>query len=118
MSGRYLFAGFLFISIITNAQIDSKKLDSLRRSIDSSIQSHRNYNDSFNQQLESMMKAARDSSLREAMEHSSRSTADLAEERRAKEKKAFIQRIAIGIGLLAILIIGLLLKRRKHQDPS
>lgn len=97
----------LLLPIVSSAQIDQRKLDSLRKSIDSSAAARRVWQDSFAN--------AQDSAYQEAIEKTVGVQKSAREQRQQKvERKRTIQGILIA--LLIVIVVLFILRHRKKKS--
>lgn len=108
MMRKFLFPVFIFVSLLSVAQTDTIAKDQVQ--VADSILSRK-------QQISDSILHARALEEKERMDASNKRNMDyilhLQKEQKAKQKKAAIIRLVIGILLLALLIIGLR-RRRKN----
>lgn len=104
---QLLLAIFLVFSVTVFAQkkdslsIDTTSLSALNRSIDSSMKS---YTDSINKQM-----------IEQQTQQSIDFFVRMQKERKEKEKKQAIIRIAIGVVFLAVFIVGIRRRRKAKK---
>jgi hypothetical protein len=91
------------------AQIDPRKIDSLKRHIDSSAQAVKTYQDSFKKRQDSIYYAQ----VNRQIEQNMRNSHKYAQELEAQRKRQTYIRIGIGIIFLALLALGLIRQRKK-----
>lgn len=110
---RSLVVPLLLLHLSVWSQIDQKKIDSLSRSIDSSVKAHQSWQDSFTKVQDSIYHVAIG---KETESNSSNSSKDLAGQKRreTKEEQQTLLRIIVGVVLLAVGTI-FLLRRRKTK---
>lgn len=102
----YLLVGLFLFQISSFAQIDPRKLDSLRRSIDSSARSIRMWQDSF--------RGKQDSLYRSGVINGTDSTALLENQVQREEKKITYTIVLIGVVFFIVLILVI----RGRKRPS
>lgn len=105
---RRLLMAFLLVFSITlfgqkkdSLSIDTASLSAINRSIDSSIKS---YTDSINKQM-----------IERQTQQSIDFFVQMQKERKAKEKRDAIIRIAIGLVFLVVFIVGILRRRKAKK---
>jgi uncharacterized membrane protein YcgQ (UPF0703/DUF1980 family) len=107
---KFLLIVFSFLSIYAISQGDRKPQDTLPSSPvynDSVIRSLENRNDS--------LARVRDAEItNEQFLRNTQALIRIQNEHTARQKKGAIVRIAIGVGLLIVLVIGLMRKRKKE----
>lgn len=96
---------FFFLQSLSSAQIDQKKLDSLSTSIDASVKTYQQWQDSFNKVQ-----------MQKSIERSSINTIEFVkqyqEQNRKKEREQSIRYIIIGTALLSLLVIEFVRRRK------
>ena len=97
----------LLFHLTCYSQVDQEKLDSLTRSIDSSKKVLRNWQDSFTKMQDSIYEAR----VSKAERTPEKTTGFIVNKTQHAKRQAATY-IVIGLGLLMLLFIGLLRKRR------
>ena len=92
------------LQLSTKAQIDQHKLDSLRRSIDSSARAHTMWQDSFTKAQDSIYQSAVNNTRLSKQNHLEREV----------QRRRNLQGIFIAL-LLVVVAVLLLLRRRKNN---
>lgn len=116
---------FCLLAFLATAQIDTSSLDSLSRRIDSSTRAYRSHNDSVRRAIDSITNLAlqyNDSITRaQSMAQMDRNMEYFLAERKRQEEKqrraAYI-RIAIGLGFGALLVFGLLRRKKQKKEDE
>jgi hypothetical protein len=98
----------LALQLSTQAQIDQRKLDSLRRSIDSSAKTHKQWQDSFTKVQDSLYQdAINKTDLNKQKELSE-------QQERESQRRKILQGIIIALALVASALLLLLRRRKKN----
>ena len=98
----------LTFHLLSHAQIDQNKLDSLRRSIDSTAHVHKNWQDSFARAQDSVYHTAISKTIRNDKRIGGQ------QENQVKRQR-ILQGILVALAIVVALVIVLLRKRRKKS---
>lgn len=105
---KLLFSLFIFLSFLSVAQTDSTATNQIQVT-DSAMR--------IKQMIRDSLLTARDKAEQERIEASNRRNIEsllyIQKKNKARQKKAAIIRIGIGVGFLIILVIGLRRRRKK-----
>ena len=108
MSRFLLLVSFVLLQSVAfpQSQVDHKKVDSLQQSITRSLSDYQKWQDSFNKaQMQKSMERSQINAIEFAKQYE--------EEREKRQQAQAIRYIVIGVVFLAVLIVGILRKRRK-----
>jgi CHASE3 domain sensor protein len=89
--------------------------DTALKNLDSEIKKGEALTDSINKVTDSLINSRNDKIFQETMHQNERNMEELLRERDEKLRRDAIRNIGIGIGFAAILVIGLLRRRKKNK---
>jgi hypothetical protein len=113
---RLLPAIILLLSLSTAAQIDSAKLDSFARSVDSSAKAFRLAQDRFNREQDSIYRA---SQVQQALKNNQRNLDEfLAEQKRRVQKENQQATIRLAMSALLLIIVAVFFWKKRKEEKK
>lgn len=107
---RLLLLVTLLLCLSTHAQIDSKKVDSLARVIDSSAKANREQQESVIRSTDTNYQ----SELNKALQHDSGNFSTEQKRKEERKRQQFIVRILTGVLLLLIAVLALVRRKKRN----